>query len=242
MSLLKNILRRILIWLNIDLTKNLKYDRLTQKIIKRCVSKNSICIDIGSHKGEILDLFLKESPLNRHIALEPIPYLADNLVKKYSHKCDIYSLALSNTRGTSEFNFVINKPAYSGLKERNYDFGEAKLEKIKVNIDRLDNIVKKDKKIDFIKIDVEGGEFLVLKGAVDIIRFSRPTIIFEFGLGASDFYNSTPEDLFKWFTEEMNYSIYTLEGFINNQNGLDKSIFNKLYYDNTEYYFIAASN
>ena len=58
----KDFLRETLITLKIDLTKNLEYDRLTKDIIKNYVKENHNCIDIGCHKGEILDLMLKYSP------------------------------------------------------------------------------------------------------------------------------------------------------------------------------------
>jgi FkbM family methyltransferase len=45
--------------------------------------------------------------------------------------------------------------------------------------DSLDNIIGTDEKIKLIKIDVEGHEFNVLKGAKKIIELHRPIIIIE---------------------------------------------------------------
>lgn len=49
MSILKDIIREILISLHLDLTKNLKYDRLTRKIFKKYIKKDNNCIDVGCH-------------------------------------------------------------------------------------------------------------------------------------------------------------------------------------------------
>jgi hypothetical protein len=38
-------------------------------------------------------------------------------------------------------------------------------------------------RVDFIKIDVEGGELLVMKGAAGIMKKYKPVVIFEHGLG-----------------------------------------------------------
>jgi hypothetical protein len=45
----------------------------------------------------------------------------------------------------------------------------------------LDNYLKENKinKIDFIKIDIEGAEFLCFKGATEMLKNHRPTIIME---------------------------------------------------------------
>ena len=41
---------------------------------------------------------------------------------------------------------------------------------------RIDDVVPLDEKIDFLKIDVEGAEMAVLKGAKNIIATHRPTM------------------------------------------------------------------
>jgi hypothetical protein len=79
MNFVKESLREILISLHLDLTKNLKYDRLTRKILKNQLEVNFNCIDVGCHKGEILDLMLKYAPEGEHYAFEPIPYLYQEL-------------------------------------------------------------------------------------------------------------------------------------------------------------------
>jgi len=53
--MIKELIRKILIGLRIDLTKNIYYDRLTLKILDKVVKPNSNCIDIGCHKGEIMN-------------------------------------------------------------------------------------------------------------------------------------------------------------------------------------------
>ena len=45
--------------------------------------------------------------------------------------------------------------------------------------DCLDNLVQPDRRIDFIKLDVEGHESGVLRGAKNLFQRDRPTILFE---------------------------------------------------------------
>ena len=60
-----------------------------------------------------------------------------------------------------------------------------------VKIKKLDNELKDFNKIYFIKIDVEGKELEVVKGASNIIKFNQPIIIFE--LFVDEFLNGEPE-------------------------------------------------
>ena len=147
---IKSLLRYILNFIHFDITKNLEYDRLTKLIMRRVINNNSNCIDVGCHKGEILESILKYSPEGKHYAFEPIPYLFHQLEKKYKRKALIYPYALSDKAGESSFQFVKNAPAYSGIKKRKYDIAKPDIEEIKVELKTLDEIIPGDTKIDFI--------------------------------------------------------------------------------------------
>lgn len=237
---IKNGLRSLLIFFHLDLTKNLEYDRLTESIMKRVIKRDSNCIDVGCHKGEILNSILKYAPEGKHFAFEPIPYLFTQLENKFKNKAVIYSYALSDKSGVSSFQLVKNAPAYSGINKRKYDISNPEIEEIKVELKMLDEIIPIETKINFIKIDVEGAEFGVLKGAKSLLIKNRPTVIFECGLGASDYYNTDPILLYNFMTQTVGLKIYTLRAFIKNNQPLTASDFEHCYKKNTEYYFIAS--
>jgi len=104
---------------------------------------------------------------------------------------------------------------------------------------KLDEIIPSDIQIDFIKIDVEGGEFGVLKGGKALLTKNKPIIIFECGLGASEFYGTKPDDLFNYITKEIGLHISLLKSFIKNSKPLTLKEFEYFYNTNKEYYFIA---
>jgi len=236
---IKDLLRKTLIFLHIDLTKNLQYDRLTGKIMKRCIRSNSNCIDIGAHKGEILELMLKYAPEGKHYAFEPIPFLFQELEKKYKNSVSVFPYALSENSGYSTFQLVKNAPAYSGIKKRHYDISNPEIEEIEVTLKTLDEVVPASEKIHFIKIDVEGGEFGVLKGAKKLLIKNKPVVLFECGKGASEYYGTNPLDLYDFVSNELNMKIYTLRAFVKNNLPLTKIEFNTCFNKNTEYYFVA---
>lgn len=222
------------------LSKNHRYDILTKKIIAKYCTPESNCIDVGCHEGEVFDMFLKIAPRGNHFAFEPVPYLFKDLQKKYANadNCHIYNYAISNSEGQTTFNHVISNPAYSGIKKRNYDRRDEKDETIIVTKKRLDDIIPRALKIDFIKIDVEGGDFDVMLGAKIIITGSRPLIVFEFGIEGSDIYGVAPEALYR-FMDEVRYKISLLDLFLNNKPALSPREFHEQFSLKKNYFFVA---
>ncbi len=240
MNILKNILRKTLIFFHLDITKNLKYDRLTTIILKKYLKRDFNCIGVGCHKGEILDLMLKHAPGGTHYGFEPIPNFYHELNKKYKNKAQIFPYALSENNGKTTFQLVKNAPAYSGIKRRRYDIKNPNIEEIEVEMKRLDEVVPLNTPIHFMKIDVEGGEFGVLKGAKNLLKQYQPKILFECGKGASDYYGTTPSDLYHFIKNEIGLNIYILQSFIKNKQPLTEEGFSHYFNTNKEYYFIAS--
>lgn len=237
--MIKKIIKQILYPLHIDLTQNQKYDRQTIKIMKKIIKSDSVCIDIGCHKGEMLDVILKLAPNGKHLAFEPIPSFYSFLKKKYHTSSSIiYPYALSDSKGTVTFNYVKNAPAYSGIKQRKYAITNPEIEELNVETETLDNLIPSNQKINFIKIDVEGAEYGVLKGAVNTLIKSKPFIIFECGLGASDCYGTKPEDIFTLITNT-GLKISLMIDFLQNKPILTIQDFCRNYNESLNYYFIA---
>lgn len=176
-----------------------------------------------------------------HFGFEPIPVLFQNLKQKYAGRanCRIFDIALSNQRGTSSFNYVVSNPSYSGLLKRHYDRPNEEDTQITVLTEKLDDVWPADLRLDVLKIDVEGGEQMVLEGARELLIRWKPTVIFEHGLGASDIYGSTPEQVFA-LVEACGLRLFLLENFIAEGLPLNAEGFSKQFYERSNYYFVAA--
>lgn len=235
---LKTLVKKGLSQLHIDLTRNMQYDRLTWRIMELTIQPDSNCIDIGCHKGEVLGRMVKLAPQGYHYAFEPIPQYFNRLKERFNGRVSVLPFALSENPGKSGFQYVKNAPAYSGLKERKYNIKNPEIEQIEVEIMRLDDIIPETLPIHFIKIDVEGGEFDVLKGARRIIKTHKPIIVFECGLGASEYYGVEPDELFSFLHNEMQYKISLLKNFLEKKPALSKEEFLDIYSSAKEYYFV----
>jgi FkbM family methyltransferase len=237
---MKALLKKIIKKIPIAFTKNQQYDRDTQKIIKQICNAHSNCIDVGCHKGEILDVILKYAPQGNHTAFEPIPISYNTLCKKYaSHKnVTIYNYAVSNLAGKHSFNYVITNPSYSGLIKRNYDKPNEKDTSIEVNTISLDYFFDSNTPIHFIKIDVEGGELQVFEGAATIIQTYKPIVIFEHGLGGSDCYDTTPLKVFN-ILQQYGLQVNILTGWLKGTHAFTLADFEKQFYEKINFCFIA---
>jgi len=235
---MKDTIKAILHFFKLDLTKNIQYDRLTNLILQQVIKEDTNCIDIGCHKGEILEIMMKYSPKGSHFAFEPIPSFFENLKKNFGEGCTVFPYALSDEEGKATFNYVKNAPAYSGLNKRKYAVENPEIEEINVELKKLDDLIPSDKKIGLIKIDVEGAELKVLQGAKELISRDLPIVIFECGLGASDFYGTDPKEVFEFF-ETCGLKLSLLKSWINKKSPLTLAGFEGVYKTNEEYYFIA---
>jgi FkbM family methyltransferase len=183
------------------LPKNELYDLQTTQVMERVLAPDSNCIDVGCHAGAVLDEMLRLAPRGHHLAFEPLPDLFAKLQAKYAGRTGVtlHEAALSDSAGTSTFQHVVTNPAYSGILQRHFDRPHEDVVPITVRLERLDDVVPAGTPVRFVKIDVEGAELQVLRGAQRVLRENRPWVVFEHGLGASDVYGTRPEmvlDLF----------------------------------------------
>lgn len=150
-------------------------------------------IDIGANIGVSSIYFLRLFKNSKIEAFEPNLKLNSKLkkIKDKFPNFKFYNTAL----GEKKQSLFFYKPIYKNL-ENHYlssfdltnikmkiveDFGKKKLNKFnfikkKIPIDKLDNF---NLKPDFIKIDVEGFEDKVIKGALKTINVFRPVILVE---------------------------------------------------------------
>ena len=236
---MKQLIKKIIKKIPIAFTQNQQYDKQTTLVIKKVCQENSNCVDVGCHKGEVLDIMRKYAPKGNHFGFEPIPELYQALQSKYpKSEAQIFDIALSNEKGIKTFNFVVSNPAYSGLIKRQYDKPHEQDTSIEVRVDLLDHIIPEDTPIALMKIDVEGGEMGVLEGGQQTILRAKPIIIFEHGMGASDYYGTKPEQLYD-FLQSCGYKVATMKRWLKGETSFSKEEFKHQFYDKLNYYFIA---
>lgn len=229
---LEPVARRLQLRLTND--KNALYDRQTIDIMRKVLKGNSNSVDVGCHKGSVLKEIVCLAPRGHHFAIEPLPDLFAELVRTFPG-VECINCALSDESGTSSFSYVSSNPAFSGLRRRLYPREES-VSEIKVRTERLDDIVPHGVKIDFLKVDVEGAELNVFRGAKRILN-QQPVVVFEHGLGAADCYGHRPEQVFD-LLEGCGLKISVLGDWLSGVRPLARPDFIRQFESGENFYFI----
>ena len=216
-----------------------RYDWQTVQVMFRALDRSSNCLDIGAHTGTILRHIASIAPKGKHRAFEPLPHLAAQLSQRFPQVI-IHQAALSDRSGEAEFFYVENDPAYSGLQQRVYDRPDPRIVTIRVPLATLDDIIPENEHIDFIKIDVEGGEFHAIKGGMKTIRREKPVIVFEAGDKSTGQYGVSAQDFYSLLTEG-GYRISTMERWLNRKPPYASEEFARNWISGPDYYFIAVA-
>lgn len=161
-------------------------------LLNKILVKPKYILDIGAHKGSYTDQFLNFNRNANIILFEPNIYLYKKLLIKYKNKKNIKILNYGVGEKNSKEKFLINKnsdyvSSFSKINNkskylliRNLVFGsfKNKVKKTNVHVKKLDSILAlKRKKIDLMKIDVEGYEEKVLNGGKSILKRTKIILI-----------------------------------------------------------------
>jgi FkbM family methyltransferase len=147
--------------------------------------KGQVVIDIGANIGVFTVKSAKEvGPTGRVIAIEPEPnnirLLEKNISINKLTNVTVIAKGLWSHPGTMPLNISPSFLGHSFFRDRSFLTEESKNEEL-VSVDTLDNILRvlDVKKVDLIKLDVEGSEIEVLKGSSASICKNCPKILGE---------------------------------------------------------------
>ena len=234
-------------WLSLTskppMTLNHLYDRQSVEVMRRVLQPDSIGIDIGCNEGLLLKALAKVAPQGEHHAFEPLPHLFAELRNQFgtNPRLHLHNMALSDSTGTATFQHVVTNNGYSGLKTRRYDRPDEQVEQIEVRLEKLDSIIPASTPVRFVKIDVEGAELQVLKGALNLLGRQKPVVLLEHGIGSSDFYGTLPEHIFDLFAG-CGLRMFLVRKWLKSggRDSLSRQAFFDQYWDQTNYFFLAG--
>jgi len=154
------------------------------KLINNKFTKPIVIFDIGAHHGETIKLFLKKLRVKKIYSFEASPnnykVLKKKIYKNYLKKVDIYNFGIGDKISKSYINQAVESSSSTmnelnknskylkrKLKILNIKDNENFYRKIPIQILTLDSFIQQHdiQNIDLLKIDTEGYEFNVLKGA-----------------------------------------------------------------------------
>ncbi|MGH6916877.1 MAG: FkbM family methyltransferase, partial [Geminicoccaceae bacterium] len=220
--------------------QSLRYDRQTQAIMERVLRRDSNCVDVGCHRGKMLTPICKLAPQGTHFAFEPLPRFCDGLRKRFP-TVQAYEVALSDRQGLASFCDILDNPGLSSFLKPKGLPAAVHVEEIFVRTERLDDVIPQDCPIDFIKVDVEGAQQQVFRGATATITRNRPFIVFEHDIRASNTYNVANDTLYDLLVDDCALEISLLEDWLSAKPPLDRATFDRHVgrHPDPHFYFLA---
>ncbi len=149
----------------------------------RLLKRDSVFVDIGANHGEFTLYAAKRVPAGRVVAFEPVPgtfkHLQENVALNGFTNVTLCQAALGDHQGEVS----IFAPLDPGFDCNSSLFlpADRPAQATTVPLDTLDAAVRRlgIGKVDVMKIDVEGAEVTMLRGARETLRAFRPTLIVE---------------------------------------------------------------
>lgn len=192
----------------------LNYEDVLEKTYRRLIKPGFQIADIGAHLGRHTIVYSQlVGPGGRVYAFEP---LADVFNRLQAGLLDAgienvfgFNMALGAERGVLSFVRADGALEESGLRERQLYNQPDHTSTRRVNVwcDRLDHLFADIRRLDYVKIDVEGAEVSVLEGGRNLLRKTRPMISVEYGVPTYSAYGLTSDSLWSWCEGEQ-YEVF----------------------------------
>lgn len=186
-------------------------EKYETELFKQIVKEGMVVVDIGAHVGYYTLIAAKLVGKNGTVyAFEPEPssyeLLCKNIeVNRYTNVVPVPKAVSNKQEGVKLWFDKVNLPCSSFSKENVSFFSKEKVSSVEVETITLDEFfdkVVKANKVDFMKIDTQGTEGLIIDGAEKILKSNSLKIIMEFG---PDLLRNLGTDPLKLLEELKNY-------------------------------------
>jgi FkbM family methyltransferase len=178
------------------------------RLVRFLCDRRRVSVDIGAHGG-MYTWFIRRHSAGC-ISFEPNPRLAVALRRRFPRGVDVRNLALSDHVGRAVLRVPLRSagpdPGRATIEPNNVlQDSQGVSETFEVDTVTLDQAVQQS--VGFIKIDTEGHELTILRGAERILRHDQPNLILELddhlnpGIIAATFAHLRERGYHGWFLD-----------------------------------------
>ena len=187
------------------------FEEETTKRLSKMVEPGMTILDIGANVGcHTLPMAMSVGPTGKIIAFEPMEWARKKLITNIGlnefDNISIEDIALSDEPGRQLLRFKSNWPLDKISQPEACTEQDITLEKLDDYVDR------KKLNVDLIKIDVDGFEYKVFRGAYNLLKKQKPVILTEFG-HTTNRVGEKLEDMIQ-FLKDLEYGFYTEKDMI----------------------------
>lgn len=204
------------------------YEVFETELIEKELKEGDIFVDIGANLGyHTLTAAKRVGPSGKIYAFEPEPknfkLLQKNIeTNNYTDRCELIRKGISNK--TDKEKLYIDPYNYGGHAlfdhfQKPEVFLGAQASKnipsrnnfIEVEVVALDTFLGKNKKVNVIKMDIEGAEALALQGMIETLKANNEIAVFsEFSPSAMSMLGSDPKKFLETFAS-LGFEIFNLD-------------------------------
>ena len=185
-----------------------EYEPSLIKIILDAIVPDKDVIDVGANLGFFSCAAAKRLTTGRVLAIEPTDgahkRLLHNLaLNGVAEKVIVFKGLASDNVGDSDIHYIDGMEEYSSIEKSEHPaVAGMEMTSMKVSAMPIDRLVAESGiHPAVIKVDVEGAEGLVFKGAQETLREFRPLVLAELNRKMLGTFGSTPEELINSFKQ-----------------------------------------
>jgi len=187
------------------------YDTEVLDVVQRFVPRGGTCVDVGANVGaHTLAMALRTGDSGVVHAVEPGPAFLERLREnlhlnpQLAARVVIHDFGLSDHEGTAQWQDSAHDPGTATMH-----WVDPKRQSRAVSITTLDRLARDFSRLDLIKIDVDGMDHIVLRGAAETIARHLPVIVFETTCCDAEQIAAAEEATSR--LEKMGYRLYKME-------------------------------
>lgn len=205
-----------------------KHENIIELSYRSFLNKGDVAIDIGAHKGShtwpMSDAVGENGVVHAFEAINRlyVTLLLQQKAKKINN-VKLYHLPVAEVQKDIKFTIFTGNEGLSGIVARD-DLEEScyeHMQELSMHACPLDGLLPETLPVKYIKIDIEGGEYHALKGAVKLLTRQRPIIAFENGRQATaDLYGYSKDEFWTFF-ENLDYLVFDIAGVPFNRDTWD---------------------
>lgn len=170
--------------------------------------------DVGANVGDFTDMIDSNTENTTIHLFEPQESLVNELFDKFSTDNNKYvnNHALSDKTSETIIHYNEERSSLASLSKRRLDHMDIKFNKEElVKTETLDNYCRQNhiEEIDLLKIDVEGHELNVLRGAAEMLS-SQSVICISFEFGGANIDSKTYLQDYFYFFDKYGYTIHRI--------------------------------
>jgi FkbM family methyltransferase len=190
------------------------YEPGTLRVLGSLLRSGDTCIDVGANIG-LMTLVASHRVGNEGlvVAVEPVPR---------NYEVLIYNISLNRRRNVRTYNLALGAGSGSGTMLERPDVGWVGASLVRtaastiahqVRLEALDSLIAEKQLggVSVVKIDVEGWELEVLKGATGLLSSrDAPAVIIEYST-LNPIHDGQPQDIFDFMRSVNEYEIFKLQ-------------------------------